>query len=270
MRTVLLNALLPLLPAGRHCIHGEGHWARVRGIGLRLAFLALAAWLPAALAAGAGPASTPTPAQAPAALQATPTPCPEFGLEGELLPGEPVASAPDVVGSEGLTVRLWAYREDHHWYIRGSFRSRATLEQAWSLLSDYEGVTRVVKSVVRSEVKERTGQELLLEQEMVGRFLLFSKGIRLRLKVKEARPASIEFEEVSGSPFAYYKGAWNVEQACGEVAVHYRLEVTRGAFAPAFIERSLMRKNSLDLLRQMKAELDRRVGPEKDSDGIKR
>jgi len=139
------------------------------------------------------------------------------------------------------------------YHVEGQFEVEAPLAKVWDVLTDYGRLSGTVSTLRASTILERGLTYAYVEQVMRGRWLFFSKEIRLLLKIAEEPMQRIEFEEVSGKPFGLYRGSWSLSNEQGRTQVRYLLDVTRGATAPPFVERGLFRDNSLALLKSSRA-----------------
>jgi hypothetical protein len=147
--------------------------------------------------------------------------------------------------------------------IDGSFEVAATPSQVWQVLTDYEELAGIVSSMKRSHVEYRGADGLRVRQTARGHFLFLSKDVELFLAVKESPEKQISFLDLSKTSFPIYQGSWNLESLSGTVKVRYQLELSRGAMAPEFLERSLFKDNASSLLQEFKAEILRRIEGEK-------
>ena len=140
--------------------------------------------------------------------------------------------------------------------VQGVFEAKVPVEQAWALLSDYGHLKGTVDSLVQSDVLERTGDHVVVEQQARGSFLFFSQTVQVRLKILEHKLHSIEFEDVLKKDFGVYKGRWDVEPCEGGVRITYQLTADRGRFAPEAIERYVFKGQAATMLAQIKAKLE--------------
>ncbi len=159
--------------------------------------------------------------------------------------------------ADSVTLREDARAKTYH--IDGQFEVEAPLDKVWDVLTDYGRLSGTVSTLTMSRILERGLTYAYVEQVMRGRWLFFSKEIRLLLKIAETPMQYIAFEEVSGTPFGLYRGSWSLSSEQGRTQVRYLLDVTRGATAPPFVERGLFKNNSLALLKELKGEVLRRL-----------
>jgi ribosome-associated toxin RatA of RatAB toxin-antitoxin module len=173
------------------------------------------------------------------------------------LPQPVLRGAEPVLDADQVTVT--ELPEQDQYYIHGVFEVDADAEQVWKVLSDYAGLQGVISSLRSSKVVGHDADGMLVEQVMDGQFLFFHKGVRLLLRVKEQAPWRIDFTQAEDKPFRHYQGAWQIEPVANGCRVDYTLTVSRGDMAPLFLERRLFRENSLDLMRELKAAVQRRA-----------
>jgi len=145
------------------------------------------------------------------------------------------------------------------YFVQGTFDTSANPEAVWHVLSDYQGLTHIVGGLESSRVLQRRGNEVQLEQVMKGRFLVFGRTLVLRLNATESAHRHIDFSLYGKGPFRSYRGSWTITDLAAGCRVDYRLKVSRGDLAPRFLERNLFSKNAADLLKALKAEVERRV-----------
>ena len=129
---------------------------------------------------------------------------------------------------------------------------------AWEVLTDYDRIDDFVPSVKRSEVKERRGNSLLLEQEWVARALFFVRTFSVLLETREEPERHILFRDLSGKDFELYEGVWRIEPAPQGVWVRYELRAKLVFFVPGFVAKKMFKKTAEDLLGEVRLEILRR------------
>lgn len=145
------------------------------------------------------------------------------------------------------------------YYVHGVFETPAPPMEVFKVLSDYEHLGGVLSGLRSSRVLQREDGHLQVEQVLLGKFMFFSKTLRLLLQIDETPPYRIDFTQLGDKPFRHYEGSWQVEPTVAGTRVDYTLSVSRGDTAPVFIERKLFRENSQKLLSELKAEVGRRA-----------
>ncbi|HVA66726.1 MAG TPA: SRPBCC family protein [Elusimicrobiota bacterium] len=143
--------------------------------------------------------------------------------------------------------------------VEGVFTVDASSAAVWSVLTDYSRMPGFVSGMKQSRVVERAGDTLTLEQIAIGKFLFFSRHVRVLLKVKEHPDGEITFEDVSHKDFTSYRGSWRIQGEPPAVLVVYSLESTRKFGVPNFIARGIFRKNAEHLLVDLRNEIMRRA-----------
>jgi len=143
--------------------------------------------------------------------------------------------------------------------VEGVFTVDASSMTVWSVLTDYSHMPVFVAGMKQSRVVDRTGDSLTLEQIATGKFLFFSRDVRVLLKVQEHPNDGITFEDVSHKDFTSYRGSWRIEGEPPAVLVVYSLEATRKFDVPNFIARGIFKKNAENLLVDVRNEILRRA-----------
>jgi carbon monoxide dehydrogenase subunit G len=168
-----------------------------------------------------------------------------------MLLGAAVAHASDVT----VTVE---HREGAY-EVRGRFATTVPQDLVWDVLTDYANISRFVESMKQSEVESRKGARLKVRQQaVVGVFPLRRKA-RFTLDVLEQRPERIEFRDILGQDFRFYRGAWDLSGDSTGTRVAYWLDAAPKGVAPAWLGRGVMRHGAEDLLEQVRAEIERRA-----------
>lgn len=129
---------------------------------------------------------------------------------------------------------------------------------AWAVLTDYEGIARFVSSMRESRVTERGSGHVLVEQVAVGRLFLFSKSMRVVLRVHEEPPGRIQFEDVLHRDFTTYRGEWIVEQRGEDVEIAYRVLARPTFRMPDALMRGVFKRTVRDLVSEVGVEIERR------------
>lgn len=140
--------------------------------------------------------------------------------------------------------------------VHGAFEIEALRQTAWAVLTDYEGIDDFVSSVLRSVVRERHPDHVILEQEGVGRVFIFSKRIHVVLEVREESERSIVFHDVCGRSFEVYSGRWETEEVeKGLLRVTYELRAKPAFKKPNFLMKKTLRENAAKLLNEVRDEI---------------
>ena len=143
--------------------------------------------------------------------------------------------------------------------LEGHFATAAPSSIAWNVLSDYDGIARFVTSMRSSHVVGRSSDTVFVDQQAVGRLLLFSHRLHTSLRIEEQPQTCIRFEDLLGRDFHSYRGEWRIESTIAGTTVIYRLEADPSFPIPDFVARGLFRSTARDLLSQVRAEIERRA-----------
>lgn len=155
---------------------------------------------------------------------------------------------------------------------RGTYRVTARFEVPQSpgtvlaVLSDYEAIPRFMPDVKKSVVVDRSPGRLVIEQEAVSKFMMFSRQIHLVLEVSEGS-GSLQFVDRCGKSFKSYEGAWRVEPKGPGSLVTYELNARPGFDVPEFILRRLLKRDSARLIDRLRIEFASRDALAKASPG---
>jgi len=143
--------------------------------------------------------------------------------------------------------------------VEGVFTVDASSAVVWKVLTDYARMPVFVAGMKKSQVMERAGDSLLLQQVASGKFLFFSRAVQVLLEVREHPDSEITFEDISRKDFMSYRGSWRIEGQPPGTLVVYSLQSTRKFAVPGFIARKVFKKNAENLLVDVRNEILRRA-----------
>ena len=170
------------------------------------------------------------------------------------LPGARAAATADPAPSPEVLVR-----EE-----RGTYRVTARFEVpeapavVLAVLSDYEQIPRFMPDVRTSVVRERVPGRLVVEQEAVSKFMMFSKQVHLVLEVNESE-GTIRFVDRCGKSFTSYQGAWSAVSKGNGTAVTYELTARPAFDVPEFILKRLLKRDSGQMINRLRSEFAARA-----------
>ena len=170
------------------------------------------------------------------------------------LPGARAAAIADPAPSPEVLVR-----EE-----RGTYRVTARFEVpeapavVLAVLSDYEQIPRFMPDVRTSVVRERAPGRLVVEQEAVSKFMMFSKQVHLVLEVNESE-GTIRFVDRCGKSFTSYQGAWSAVSKGNGTAVTYELTARPAFDVPEFILKRLLKRDSGQMINRLRSEFAARA-----------
>lgn len=166
-----------------------------------------------------------------------------------LLPG-------DLAAADGHDVPPHvSVREDHGTYsVTARFDIPQSAAQAFAVLSDYERIPRFMPEIKTSVVLSRTGGRILVEQEAISRFMMFSKKVHLLLEVTRD-DNSLRFVDRCGKSFTTYQGAWRATTTGGRTTVTYDLTAKPAFDVPEFILKRLLKRDAVQMIDRLQREI---------------
>jgi len=94
--------------------------------------------------------------------------------------------------------------------VRAAGIARATPQQAWQVLTDYERLDEFVPDLVSSKVLARGRNEATIEQHSRTGFLFLSLAVRMVVHIAERPPHALDAERLSGD-MRHYEAHWTLE-----------------------------------------------------------
>ena len=160
----------------------------------------------------------------------------------------------------GSPVELTVTSNDGLYRIRGAFSVVASVDTAWAVITDYDGIPRFVKSVRASVVERGVDGPRRVRQEAVQKVLLFRKTVHVALEIEEDRPYRVGFKDALKRDFKLFEGAWTIEPRGDSLTVRYALDAEPMSQPPGIVGRMVMSGSAHDQLEQVRAEILRREG----------
>jgi hypothetical protein len=130
------------------------------------------------------------------------------------------------------------------------------------VLTDFERIPRFMPDIEISRVVERTAAGMVVEQQAVSKFMLFSKRVHLLLDVLEDR-SGIRFQDRCGKSFTTYSGSWTVSQHEKLTVVDYQLSARPTFEVPGFVLKRLLKRDSALFIDRIKVEITERANGRK-------
>lgn len=142
--------------------------------------------------------------------------------------------------------------------VSAAFAVAEPPQSVMAVLSDFERIPKFVPGMEISRVVERHGDDLVVEQQATSRFMMFSKRVHLLLDVHRS-DESLRFRDKCGQSFSIYDGAWALSQHDALTVVDYSLRAKPTFDVPAFVLKRLLKRDSIDLIERIKAEIGARA-----------
>ena len=168
--------------------------------------------------------------------------------------GAPLAATVDPLTAPQVTVQETA----GVYAVTARFEVPQAASVTLAVLSDYEQIPRFMPDVRKSVIVERGPKRLLVEQEAVSQFMMFSKTVHLLLEVTE-EANSIRFVDRSGRSFESYQGAWHALPKNGGTTITYELRARPGFDVPEFILKRLLKRDSAEMINRLRREFAARA-----------
>ena len=170
-----------------------------------------------------------------------------------LLPGNLAASD----GHDALP--KVSVREDHGTYtVTARFEIPQSAADALAVLSDYERIPRFMPEIKTSVVLSRAQGRILVEQEAISRFMMFSKKVHLLLEVTQD-DNSLRFVDRCGKSFTTYQGSWRATTGGGRTTVLYELTAKPAFDVPELILKRLLKRDSVQMIDRLRREIAART-----------
>ena len=146
--------------------------------------------------------------------------------------------------------------------VTATFAVSESPDAVMAVLTDYERIPTYMPDMEISRVIERTPGGMLVEQQAVSKFMLFSKRVHLLLNVREGE-GTIHFSDRCGESFTTYAGSWIVSQHDSLTVVDYELTATPTFEVPAFVLTRLLKRDSAQLIDRITVEITARANRRK-------
>lgn len=138
---------------------------------------------------------------------------------------------------------------------------RATQQQAWRVLTDYERLPGFIPDLVLSRVVSRTPKEILLEQQSKSGFLFLSQSVHLLVRVEEHPISTVDVTLVSGD-MRRYSGHWELlpvtQGGVDGTRVTFLGTMEPDFYVPSLIARPIILANVKRMVESVVMEIERR------------
>lgn len=179
-----------------------------------------------------------------------------------------LAAAYAAPGTAADDVSIEAERRGDSVEVRAHALIAAPVALVWQVLTDYERLPSFIPGLAKSVVRERKGNQLMLEQTGEARFLVFSFPIDVRYEVIESPPEWISSRAVGGN-LRRMNGRYDLQpapagagrEAGAVVMLRYRGEIEPNFELPPVIGLVALRSMVEQQFTAMVAEIERRAAP---------
>jgi len=137
--------------------------------------------------------------------------------------------------------------------------ARATLQQAWNVLTDYERLDEFVPDLVSSKILSRDTNEAIIEQKSQTAVLFFVHTVRMVVRIEEQPYSILRVERLSGD-MRHYRARWELEPAVQAEGTRIAL---LGAMEPDFplppiVGDAIIQANVKNMVEAVIREIERR------------
>ena len=138
----------------------------------------------------------------------------------------------------------------------------APLTKVWRILTGYERMAEFVPDLESCKVLSRNGNEVIIEQFGVARFLFMSKSIHLVVRATEQPMSSIDISLISGD-MKHYESHWELIPVpeTGGTKVVYSGKLIPNFYVPGILGAKMIRGDIERMMGAVLARLDRRDEP---------
>jgi ribosome-associated toxin RatA of RatAB toxin-antitoxin module len=147
----------------------------------------------------------------------------------------------------------------HMYEVDATGTVAAPLPKVWRILTGYERMAEFVPDMESCKVLSRNGNEVILEQFGVARFLFMSKSIHLIVRATEQPMSSIDISLISGD-MKHYESHWELIPVpeTGGTRIVYSGKMIPNFYVPGILGSKMIRGDIQRMMSAVLARLDRR------------
>ena len=140
----------------------------------------------------------------------------------------------------------------------------APLPKVWRVLTSYERMAEFVPDLESCKVLSRNGNEVILEQFGVARFLFMSKAIHLIVRATEQPMSSIDISLISGD-MKHYESRWELIPVpeTGGTRIVYSGRLAPNFYVPGILGANMIRSDIQHMMSAVLARIERREDSQK-------
>ena len=174
-----------------------------------------------------------------------------------------VLCAAAIVMAAGLavadsTTRVDVSEANGVYRVAASFAVSQSAEDVMAVLTNFERIPLYVPDMEISRVVERSADGMIVEQQAVSKFMMFSRRVHLMLDVR-TEGGAIKFRDRCKKSFASYEGAWLVSQHDSLTVIDYELSAKPAFEVPGFVLKRLLKRDAGLLVDRIKVEIAARA-----------
>jgi ribosome-associated toxin RatA of RatAB toxin-antitoxin module len=146
------------------------------------------------------------------------------------------------------------HEKDGVYEVRATFSVLRPPSIVAAVLTDYLRIPDYMPEVRSSQVLERHDDHVVVEQEAVARFMMFSRRVRLVLEVTEGS-STIEFHDRCGQSFERYEGSWSMAERDGQTRIAYTLTAKPSFDVPDWLLSRLLKRDATQMIARLHAQI---------------
>lgn len=150
--------------------------------------------------------------------------------------------------------------ESRHMYeVDATATVAAPLPKVWRILTGYERMAEFVPDLESCKVLSRNGNEVIIEQFGVARFLFMSRTIHLIVRATEQPMSSIDISLISGD-MKHYESRWELIPVpeTGGTKIVYSGRLLPNFYVPGILGANMIRSDIEHMMNAVVARIDRR------------
>lgn len=144
------------------------------------------------------------------------------------------------------------------YFVVARFQVRQPSAVVRTVLTDYDRIPRFMPGIKRSVVLERAPGRVLIEQEAISRFMMFSKRVHLVLEITEGAD-TLAFKDQCRHSFLHYEGSWHISEGNGFTDIHYELTAQPAFDVPEVLLKRLLKRDSGEMIEGLRREIAARA-----------
>ncbi len=150
----------------------------------------------------------------------------------------------------------------HMFEVHATGAVAANLPKVWRILTGYERMSEFVPDMESCKVLSRNGNEVIIEQFGVARFLFMSRTIHLIVKAVEQPMSAIDISLISGD-MKYYESRWELVPAPenGGTRIVYHGRLMPNFYVPGILGNKMVKSDVERMMSAVLARLDRKDAP---------
>ncbi len=144
--------------------------------------------------------------------------------------------------------------------VEASAFVRASPQQAWRVLTDYERLPLFVPDLDSSKLISRTRDEAIIEQRSRAGFVFFTLPVHMTLRIVEQPVSRIDVTQTSGD-LKHYVAHWVLEPAAQDgmngTLIHFSSTLEPNFFLPPLLGTAAVRSNVRKMVEAVSTEIER-------------